>query len=552
MNPVIQALGRRLRLGVIGGGAGSFIGPVHRTAARLDDNFRDRRRRPLLRPRARPAATAAAIGLADRARLCRRPRRCSRRERAAAPTGSTSVAIMTPNDSHFRAAHGGRSSRPRRDLRQAADDQPRRCARPRTPVSGAGLRLLPRPSTTPPIRWSGRRGRWSATATSARSGMVQVTTCRATTRTPGRGRAAAAQPGTSTRRRRGLAGPGRHRQPRAPSGAYVTGLELAGRLADVGATVPGRTPTTMPHPAPRWTNGAPGTMWVTQAAAGAEHGLAFRIFGSQRRARVAPGAAEPAAPPPARRLEQVLTQRLHGRSSPTRSARPASSIGHPEGYQEAFATLYRDAAEAIVARRTGQQRGPAGARLPDRRGRRARHAVHRGRRRERPDGALGRLPAGAVRPCRTLSACPAAAAAAPAGEPVVEAVEAEELVRRVEVLVRRREREEHRVEPEHGAGTARRSAPWRPCARAAAGGRRARSSTALGGRERRVVAGDGVGARRRGPPTATSSRAAARAVAPADARRRGAISRRVLVRHEPAGDLRVRLARDHRLLPGPW
>src|SRR5882672_8134924 len=39
MNSAIAKLGRRLRLGVIGGGPGSFIGEVHRTAARLDDNF---------------------------------------------------------------------------------------------------------------------------------------------------------------------------------------------------------------------------------------------------------------------------------------------------------------------------------------------------------------------------------------------------------------------------------------------------------------------------------------------------------------------------------
>ena len=37
-NPTLEALGRRLRLGVIGGSHG-FIGPVHRTAARLDDRF---------------------------------------------------------------------------------------------------------------------------------------------------------------------------------------------------------------------------------------------------------------------------------------------------------------------------------------------------------------------------------------------------------------------------------------------------------------------------------------------------------------------------------
>ncbi|MGI4798356.1 MAG: Gfo/Idh/MocA family protein, partial [Janthinobacterium lividum] len=31
--------GRRLRLGMVGGGAGSFIGAVHRIAARIDDRF---------------------------------------------------------------------------------------------------------------------------------------------------------------------------------------------------------------------------------------------------------------------------------------------------------------------------------------------------------------------------------------------------------------------------------------------------------------------------------------------------------------------------------
>ena len=32
-------LGRRLRLGMVGGGQGAFIGAVHRIAARLDDKY---------------------------------------------------------------------------------------------------------------------------------------------------------------------------------------------------------------------------------------------------------------------------------------------------------------------------------------------------------------------------------------------------------------------------------------------------------------------------------------------------------------------------------
>ena len=39
LNPVITILGRRLRLALIGGGPGSFIGAMHRQAARLDDRY---------------------------------------------------------------------------------------------------------------------------------------------------------------------------------------------------------------------------------------------------------------------------------------------------------------------------------------------------------------------------------------------------------------------------------------------------------------------------------------------------------------------------------
>jgi predicted dehydrogenase len=34
-----SALGRRVRLAVVGGGGNALIGPVHRIAARLDDRF---------------------------------------------------------------------------------------------------------------------------------------------------------------------------------------------------------------------------------------------------------------------------------------------------------------------------------------------------------------------------------------------------------------------------------------------------------------------------------------------------------------------------------
>ena len=58
------------------------------------------------------------------------------RRRARRPDGIDVVAIMTPNEQPPRALRARRSSRPRRDLRQAADHDPGRRARSRAPGAG--------------------------------------------------------------------------------------------------------------------------------------------------------------------------------------------------------------------------------------------------------------------------------------------------------------------------------------------------------------------------------------------------------------------------------
>jgi predicted dehydrogenase len=113
-----------------------------------------------------------------------------------------------------------------------------------------------------------------------------------------------------------------------------------------------------------WSGAARGTLWVTNAAAGAEHGLAIRIFG-------ATGGLEWHQERPNelrhRRMngfEQILTRRLHGALHPLAERSARVEIGHPEGYQEAFANLYREAAAAIVARRTGLPADPLDLQFP--------------------------------------------------------------------------------------------------------------------------------------------------------------------------------------------
>jgi predicted dehydrogenase len=104
--------------------------------------------------------------------------------------------------------------------------------------------------------------------------------------------------------------------------------------------------------------GAPGVMWVTQAGAGAVHGLHFRVFG-------ATGGLdwfqeEPNQLHHSRLGQPAMVFERHGPGLKPDALRASRiSIGHPEGYQEAFAVLYAEAAEAIVARRLGQKPDPA-------------------------------------------------------------------------------------------------------------------------------------------------------------------------------------------------
>ena len=91
------AAGRRLRLGMVGGGQGAFIGAVHRIAARLDDRY-ELVAGALSSDPARAKDSAAELHVApDRAYGSFEE--MAERE-AARPDGIDVVAIVTPNHMH--------------------------------------------------------------------------------------------------------------------------------------------------------------------------------------------------------------------------------------------------------------------------------------------------------------------------------------------------------------------------------------------------------------------------------------------------------------------
>ena len=131
-------------------------------------------------------------------------------------------------------------------------------------------------------------------------------------------------------------------------GEYVTGEKVRAVMADVGSVVPGRQLDDYFSCLLRFANNARGNLWVTNAAAGAEHGLSFRIFGAK-------GGLEWHQERPNelrhRRLngfEQILTRRMDGLLNPEAEKSSQLRFGHPEGFHDAFANLYREVALAAV------------------------------------------------------------------------------------------------------------------------------------------------------------------------------------------------------------
>src|SRR6478672_12096660 len=96
-----ESVGRRLRLGMVGGGPGGFIGAVHRIAARLDDRF-ELVAAALSSDPARSKAAAADLHIAsDRAYGSFTDMAKAEADR---PDRIDAVAIVTPNHLHYAPA----------------------------------------------------------------------------------------------------------------------------------------------------------------------------------------------------------------------------------------------------------------------------------------------------------------------------------------------------------------------------------------------------------------------------------------------------------------
>ncbi|PCI86143.1 MAG: oxidoreductase [Hyphomicrobiales bacterium] len=133
---------------------------------------------------------------------------------------------------------------------------------------------------------------------------------------------------------------------------FVTGLELDSLSADIDAFVDGRLVDDNINVMLRFKGGAKGMLWASQVAVGNENNLTLRIYGSKGGLEWAQENPNIMYYTPFGEPKRILTRGGAG-ANDAANAVTRTPGGHPEGYLEGFATIYNEAAASIRAARAG-------------------------------------------------------------------------------------------------------------------------------------------------------------------------------------------------------
>ena len=135
---------------------------------------------------------------------------------------------------------------------------------------------------------------------------------------------------------------------------FVTGLRVESLCADLQSFVPRRRLDDNAHILLRLAKGARGALWASQVAPGNENGLRLRIYGDKGGLSWSQEHPNQLQWSPYGEPTRILSRGGAG-LGPDAARVTRIPSGHPEGYLEAFATVYTEIAAAIRARRTGKR-----------------------------------------------------------------------------------------------------------------------------------------------------------------------------------------------------
>jgi len=134
---------------------------------------------------------------------------------------------------------------------------------------------------------------------------------------------------------------------------FITGLEVTEVAAELSQIVEGRAIKDNANLLLRFSNGATGTLWASMAAVGNEHGLRIRVYGDKGSLAWHHEDPQHLRHSPIDGAPQILAQGADW-LSPDAQRWTRVGLGHPEGFFEAFANLYTEVAEALLAKAAGQ------------------------------------------------------------------------------------------------------------------------------------------------------------------------------------------------------
>jgi predicted dehydrogenase len=342
---VTERLGRRLRLGMVGGGSDSIIGETHRIAMRVDGLYELVAGALSIDPQIALASAQAELIEPDRAYVDFRE--MAQRE-AQREDGIDAVVIATPPQTHLEIA-----------LEFLAHGIHVICEKPITATAQEAGRLLAE------LQSSDRR----LLLTHCYTGYPMIRQARELARSGELGpirlieaEFAGGDPGVA---REGADRSTRHWRFRASSmgraailgevgshahniAEYVTGQRVVNVAARLATIAQHREVYDNAYLAVEYEGGAVGRLWSSYVAVGSEHGLSLRVFGED--ASILWRQESP---------EVLWLRKLGGPTiALTRGSdglAPSSLLaarfrpGHPEGYARAFANLYREFADEIVS-----------------------------------------------------------------------------------------------------------------------------------------------------------------------------------------------------------
>ena len=139
--------------------------------------------------------------------------------------------------------------------------------------------------------------------------------------------------------------------------SYVTGLRIENLCARLDAFGEGRTLDDNASIMVNYSGGARGLYWVSQIAIGRENGLKFRVFGTE-------GSIEWHQENPnyltVSKIGKPTETLSRGRDAFYPHALSYSRVpsGHPEGYFEAFANIYKTFIGALIRLKAGEALAP--------------------------------------------------------------------------------------------------------------------------------------------------------------------------------------------------